>query len=44
MVGQRAGLRGHSLDFMGGGSGGDVYCLRTVGRSVVVDRVVRQDS
>lgn len=43
MVDQRAALRDHGLDFMGGSSGGDVHCRGTVRRSVVVDRVVRQD-
>ena len=44
VVDQRTSLRDYSLGFMGGGSGGDVYCLCTARRSVVVDRVVRQDS
>ena len=44
MVDQRADLRDYSVDFMGGSSAGDVHCLRTVCCSVVVDRMVCQDS
>ncbi len=43
MVDQRAALRDVGLDFMGGGSGRDVHRRGTVRRSVVVDRVVRQN-